>query len=185
MHRLPFPASESHSEGVLDLIHSDLLMISHPSLGGARYIVTFIDDHSRKLWIYLLKAKSDTFSTFRAFKAMVELQTGRKIRVLRADGGGEYCSNVFKAFMEEQGIVFQTTVPHTPQQNGTAERINCSLAEQVHTMLIESSLLWSLWAEAAAYFTYTKNRSPHRAINGVPEQVFRGKPPLVSHLWPF
>ena len=97
MHRLPFPPSETRAKAVLDLVHSDVLSISHPSLGKAIYIVTFIDDHSRKLWLYFLQRKSDVFTTFKRFKAMVEHTTGRLLRVLRTDGGGSTVQTRFKA----------------------------------------------------------------------------------------
>ena len=63
------------------------------------YYVLFIDDHSRKAWIYLLKDKSETFDRFKEFKALIENQTGRHIRILRSDNGGEYESNEFDDFL--------------------------------------------------------------------------------------
>ena len=68
--------------------------MSSMSLRGYEYYVTFIDDHSRKTWIYFLKSKKseEVLQRFQEFKALVENQTGRKIRVLRSDNGGEYTS---------------------------------------------------------------------------------------------
>jgi hypothetical protein len=62
------------------------------------YYPKFIDDHSRKTWIYFLKAKSEVFTMFQEFKALVENQTGKKIKVLRLDNGGEYASTEFVEF---------------------------------------------------------------------------------------
>ena len=62
------------------------------SIGGNKYFVTFIDDFSRKLWSYLIKKKSEVIEVFSKFKFMVERQSGRKIKILRTDGGGEYVS---------------------------------------------------------------------------------------------
>ena len=59
------------------------------SFSGYSYYVTFIDDYSRKTWIYFLKAKSEVFERFREFRTLVENQTGKKIRVLRMDNGGD------------------------------------------------------------------------------------------------
>ena len=58
------------------------------SLGGSRFYVTFIDDFSRKVWIYFLKHKSDLFATFKKWKAEVENQTSLKVKCLRSDNGG-------------------------------------------------------------------------------------------------
>ncbi|MCY6488181.1 hypothetical protein, partial [Actinobacillus pleuropneumoniae] len=52
--------------------------------------MTFIDDHSKKTWIIFLKTKDGVFKRFREFKALVENQTGKKIKVLRSANGGEY-----------------------------------------------------------------------------------------------
>ncbi|KAG6644691.1 hypothetical protein CIPAW_08G070400 [Carya illinoinensis] len=61
----------------LELVHTDLWGPSPvASLGGSRYYVSFIDDSSRKVWVYFLKNKSDTFDTFKKWRAMVENETG-------------------------------------------------------------------------------------------------------------
>jgi transposase InsO family protein len=74
------------------------------------YYVSFIEDFSRKMWIYFLKAKDGMFSRFREFKALVENQTGKKSKVLRSDNGGGYTSNDFENFCKEAGIKREMTV---------------------------------------------------------------------------
>ena len=133
-----FPSSESRSEGVLDLIHSDLCgPMSSVSLTGYEYYVIFIDDYSRKTWIYFLRSKKseEVLKRFQEFKALVENQTGRRIRVLRSDNGGEYTSKEFDEFCIQEGIKRQLTVPYTPQQNGVAERKNRSIVGAARAML--------------------------------------------------
>ncbi|WOG90447.1 hypothetical protein DCAR_0209691 [Daucus carota subsp. sativus] len=88
------------------------------SLGGSRYYVTFIDDSTRKVWVYFLKNKSDVFVTFKKWKTEVENQTGLKIKSLISDIGGEYSSDEFKSYCAEYGIRMIKTIPETPQQNG-------------------------------------------------------------------
>jgi hypothetical protein len=78
--------------------------MSRVSLGGWEYYVTFIDDHSMKTWIFFLKTKSEVFKKFQEFKALVENQTGKKIKVLLSDNGGEYTSTEFADFYTQQGI---------------------------------------------------------------------------------
>ena len=86
----PFPQSENNSKESLDLVNSDVCRpMSVHSFSGYCYCVTFIDDYSRKTWIYFLKAKSEVFERFPEFKTLVENQTGKKIRVLRTNNGGE------------------------------------------------------------------------------------------------
>jgi hypothetical protein len=86
--RKTFPSSEHRSKGILDLIHSDVCgPMSVQSVSGFKYYVIFIDDYSRKTWIYFLKTKDEVFDRFREFRALVENQTGRRIRVLRSTMG--------------------------------------------------------------------------------------------------
>jgi hypothetical protein len=68
-----FPSSDKRSMGILDLIHSDTCgPMSSLSMSGCSYYVIFIDDFSRKTWIYFLKSKNETFNKFKEFKALVE-----------------------------------------------------------------------------------------------------------------
>ncbi|KAE8668465.1 Flavonol synthase/flavanone 3-hydroxylase [Hibiscus syriacus] len=81
-HRLKFNTSNSRGKNVLELVHSDAWQAPVTSLGGAKYFVSFIDDYSRRCWVYPIKRKSDVFSTFKNFKARVELDSGNKIKTL-------------------------------------------------------------------------------------------------------
>ena len=65
------------------------------SKGGARYLLTFIDDFSRKVWVYFLKHKNDVFHTFKKWKALIENQTDKKIKRLIIDNGSEFCEGQF------------------------------------------------------------------------------------------
>ena len=65
------------------------------SLGGASYFVTFIDDYSRKVWVYFLKHKDEVLSVFKKFVTLVETDIGKKVKCLRSDNGGEYISKAF------------------------------------------------------------------------------------------
>jgi 5'-3' exoribonuclease 2 len=119
----------------LELVHTDVWgPASVSSIGGKQYFVTFIDDHSRKVWVYFLRHKSDVFEAFKKWKAMVENETGLKIKKLRSDNGGEYEDNEFKKFCYQSRIKLIRTVPGTPQQNGTAERMNRTLIEKARSM---------------------------------------------------
>ena len=120
--RVSFPTRTGpQSTHILELVHSDLVgPISPVSFRGSKYIMTFVDDMSRMAWTYLLTLKSEAFSVFLEWKAMIENSTGRKVKTLRTDNGGEYVNRPFKDFMRGQGIIHQTTVPRTPEQNGVA-----------------------------------------------------------------
>ena len=115
--RITFGTSIHRTQGTLDYIHSDVWGPSRvPSKGGANYFVTFIDDFSWKVWVYMLKQKSEVFKVFKQWPALVENQTGKKIKRLRTDNGMEFCSCEFDEFCRDEGIARHRTVCHTPQQ---------------------------------------------------------------------
>ena len=91
--------------------------MSVPSLNGCLFYVFFIDDYSRITWIYFLKQKesADVLSKFKEFKALVENQSGQKIKILRSDNGGEYISEIFKYFCITIGIKREFSIPYNPQ----------------------------------------------------------------------
>ena len=98
----------------MDLIHSDVFgPIDVPSVGRSVYYVSFIDDFSRRTRVYFLRSKAEVFSYFKEFKAMVELQTRKKIKCLRTDNGGDFCSNDFDTFFKDCGINREKTTPYS------------------------------------------------------------------------
>jgi transposase InsO family protein len=100
--KVSFQSREKILRGILDLIHLDVCgPMSSTSMIDNFYYVTFIDDSSRRTWIYFMKAKDEVFSKFQEFKALIKNQTCRKIKVLRSDNGGQYTSNDFDSFCIE------------------------------------------------------------------------------------
>ncbi|SDA08461.1 BZ3501_MvSof-1269-A2-R1_C37g00159 [Microbotryum saponariae] len=185
-HRLPFPDSDSHSSERLGLVHSDVLSFPERSLTGKRYLVTFLDDYSRKLWAYAIGHKSEVFGIFKTWLAEVELETGATLKVLRTDNGGEYCSRAFTEFCKTRGTRRQYSIPRTPQQNGRAERVNRSIVEGVLALLVDAHLPKTFWEEAAAYFVYCKNLCQHAALDkATPNSVWQGDHTTASALHPF
>lgn len=92
-----FLRSDTRSNGVLDLVHSDICgPMSTDSIRGYKYFVSFIDDFSRKTWAYFLKTKDEVSSRFQQFKSLVENVTSRKVKVLRLDNGSEYTRKEFQ-----------------------------------------------------------------------------------------
>ena len=100
----------------LELVHIDLWGPSPvASLGGSRYYITFIDDSSKKVWVYFLKNKSNVFETFKKWKALLETITGMKVKCLRSDKGEEYIDGGFSEYCVAHGIKMEKTIPGTPQ----------------------------------------------------------------------
>jgi hypothetical protein len=112
----PFPKRDNKAEAVLELIHSDVCgPMPSSSISGYVYYVSFIDDYSRKTWVYFLKSKDEVFSKFKEFKALIENLSERKIKILRSDNGGEYTSKEFVNFRKDVGIKRELTTPYNPQ----------------------------------------------------------------------
>jgi transposase InsO family protein len=138
--------------------------MSTTSLHGLSYYVMFIDDFSRKTWIFFMKTKDEAFSRFQEFRAQIENQIGEKIKVLRSDNGGEYTSNDFKDFCKKAGIKRELVVSYNPQQNGVAERKNRSIIGFAKAMMHDQELSMFLWEEACNTMVYVHNKSPHMIL---------------------
>jgi transposase InsO family protein len=106
----------------LDLIHIDIVgPFPHPSINKEMFVLIFVDDFSRFTWIYFLRQKSEVFQHLKDFKALVETQSGKKIKVLQIDNKGEYVNHEIHNIFHEVEIQLQHIVPYTLQQNGVAE----------------------------------------------------------------
>ena len=88
----------------MELIHNDLISFPTPSFSSARYVLTFIDDFSQRIWVHFLKYKSDVFDSFRIFKTFVEKQSGLFVRCICIDNGREYVNQSFKDFFTKNGL---------------------------------------------------------------------------------
>jgi transposase InsO family protein len=117
----------------------------------------------------------------------VENQTGRKIKVLRSDNGGEYTSTKFREFCTQEGIRRQFTIAYNPQQNGVPERKNMAIVGAPRSMLHDQGLPIFLRVEACSTAVYLQNMSPHRALGSkTPEEAFTGDEARCwtpSHIW--
>jgi transposase InsO family protein len=179
-----FPSSDNRAHNILDMVHYDVCgPMSSPSLSVCLYYVIFIDDYSRKCWIYFLKDKSDTFDKFKEYKSFIEKKTEKHIKILRTDNGGEFESLQFEDFCTSAGIKRQFIVPYNPQQNGVAERKNKTMCEIEKAMMFDQDLPNSLWVEATSTAMYIQNMFPHDILKDkTPEEVFSGIKPEVWHL---
>jgi uncharacterized protein YigE (DUF2233 family) len=97
----PYPAQTTRvSSKTLKMIHSDAWTMKTKSIGGCKYYMSFIDDHTRKVWVYFMKHKGEVFQHFLNFKTMVEKEKGVNIKCLRFNGGGKYFSNKFNEYLK-------------------------------------------------------------------------------------
>ena len=145
------------------------------TVGGALYFVTFIDDHSIKVWGFALKTKDKVLDSFKELHARLERETRRKLKAVRANNSGEY-RGPFDNYCKFHCIQLEKTVPKTPQQNGVAERMNRTIEERIRCMLSHSKLPKFFWGEAMRTSIDLINLSPSVPLKGdVPERVWTGK----------
>ncbi|KAM2885890.1 hypothetical protein COP2_013014 [Malus domestica] len=133
-HQLPYEESKFKAKEPLELVHSDVFgPVKQLLIGGMRYMVTFIDDFLRYMWVFFMKNKSNTFSKFKEFRESAEGEVGKKIRCLRTDNGGEY---------------------------SLTERKNWHLAEVCRSMLYAKNVPGRFWAEAMRTAAFVINKLP-------------------------
>ena len=122
----------------LQLIHSN---VAGPFrvrfLRGASYFLTFIDDYSKKTWIYFLSSKDQVLENFKIFHQEMERIFGHKIGILRTNDSQEYTSKAFYSYCASFGILWQLSQPYTPQHNGVAERKNRTILDIVRCLLVD------------------------------------------------
>src|SRR5271155_870506 len=183
-HRQPSHQPATRATEPLELIHSDLYgPIDPTTYGGTNYYLLFTDDYTRMMHIYPLKNKSSAvvLEKFREYKPEVEKQSGKVIKRLRTDGGGEY-EKWMEAHLKGSGIIHETTAPYSPDQNGVAERANRTIMERVKAIIADTKLDKRLWMEIADTVVYLKNRSPTSAVSTTPYELWYGVKPDLSHL---
>eukprot|EP00795_Rhopilema_esculentum_P015799 gene15799-biopygen5210 len=183
MSRKPFKSTEGiKTSRKLQIVHSDVCgPMSIQSFSGKRYFVTFIDDNSRCVKVYFIRKKSEVLKRFKEFEASATNEAACKIGTLRTDNGGEFVSNDFENLLKRKGIKHETSVPHSPQQNGVAERMNRTLVESAKAMMNHAGLSKTFWAEAVNTAAYIRNRVITSASGQTPYEKWYGKPPDVSH----
>ena len=171
-----------HAKEKLELIHSDLSgKFSVPSYGSYNYYITLIDDKTRYGEVAFLKKKSDSAKAVRNFIIRVQRQTGKKVRRLRSDRGGEYLATDLKEFFNSEGIVHEYSPSHSHESNGVAERYNRTITTMARTMLIGYNKRF--WGEAINLAVYLKNRLAHKRVKDqTPYEAYHGKKPMVHHL---
>lgn len=180
--RLPFSKGTRATE-VLQIVHADVCgAMETKSIGGAQYFLLFVDDFSRMTFIYFMKHKSEVFHWFKNFKAVVENQKNKRIKILRTDNGGEFCSGEMNSYLAKEGIIHQKTNAYTPEQNGVCERANRTVVEKARCLLFEADLDKRFWAEAANTAVYLKNRSAASGLEKTPYELWTGTRPNLGHV---
>ncbi|GJW48513.1 ribonuclease H-like domain-containing protein [Tanacetum coccineum] len=171
----------------LFMLHMDLFGPTFvSSLMHKKYCLVVTDDYSSFSWVFFLRTKDETSEILIDFIKEIENLVDKKVKIIRSDNGTEFKNHVMNEFCREKGIKREYSVARTPQQNGVAERKNRTLIEAARTMLADSKLPTTFWAEAVSTACYVQNRvlvvKPHYKT---PYELFRGIKPAIGFMKPF
>ena len=184
---LPFNNSESISNSIFELIHSDVWG-PYPvaSIGGSRYFIVFIDDYTRYSWIFPMKSHSEIFPIYNNFAKMIETQFSKCIKTFQSDNALEYTQYAFQTLLYSYGTIHHLIYLGTSQQNGRAERKLRHILDTVHTLLLSAKVSAPFWGEAALHAVHAINHIPSAVIhNQTPYERLFGSPPDYHHLRSF
>ena len=163
------------------IIRSDVCgPMSVQSFTGKLYFVTFIEDYSRCVKVYFIRKKSEVLAKLKEFEVAATNEAGYKIGTLRTDNGGEYTSRELEDYLKKKGIKHETSVSHSPQQNGVAEHMNRTLLESARAMVYHAGLSKKFWAEAINTAAFIRNRVVTATTGQSPYERWYGKVPDVS-----
>ncbi|GJV21529.1 ribonuclease H-like domain-containing protein [Tanacetum coccineum] len=171
----------------LQLLHMDLFGPTFVrSLNHKTYCLVITDDFSRFSWVFFLRTKDETSGILKDFIRQIENQLNQKVKSIRCDNGTEFKNRDFIEFCGSKGIKREYSNARTPQQNGVAERKNRTLIEAARTMLADSFLPNTFWAEAVSTACYVLNRVlVTKPQNKTPYELITGKIPIISYIRPF
>ena len=156
------------------------------SFNGFRFYLVLVDEYTKFTWVFLLTHKSDTFTLFKQFTALVKNQFKQSVKLFHTDCGDEFTSTEFNTFCADNGIIHQLSFPHTPQQNSVAERKHRHLIQCALALLSQSNLLIFYWSYIVSTVAHLINKLPTPLLSNKShwERLFHTKPTL-SHLRTF
>lgn len=176
-HRDRFPLSNNNCSRIFEKVHCDLWgPYRHESSCGARYFLTIVDDFSRAVWIYLMVNKTEVFSMFMTFVAMVDRQFGQSIKIVQSDNGTEF--KCLFNFFRDTGVIFQSSCVGTPQQNGRVERKHKHILSVGRALRFQANLPIYFWGECVLAAAHLINRTPTPILqNRTPFEILFNKLP--------
>lgn len=183
--RQPFATeAENKATRPFEVLCCDLVFAKPPTVGGGSYALTITCQYSRFSHVEVLRLKSDAAENIIAYVKRLQVAHKAVVKAIQADGGGEFQNETMRQFCTEQGIQLRSTAPHTPQNNGTAERTNRDLVSKARVALRDCGLPRSYWGAALRWANDVRNRICHRVNPGhkSPHEVVFGEVPSLKHV---
>nr|GEV23333.1 hypothetical protein [Tanacetum cinerariifolium] len=132
---------------------------SSSSINGKKYVLVIVDDYSRYTWIHFLRSKDETPEVLIDFLRIVQRGLHAQVRIVRTDKGIKFLNKTLHAYFASEGILHQTSIARTPEQNGVVKRRNRTLVEAARIVLSAAKVPLFFWDEAIATTFFTQNRS--------------------------
>ncbi|WJZ84138.1 hypothetical protein VitviT2T_003758 [Vitis vinifera] len=183
--RLPFGTSAISSTKPFEIIHCHIWgRYQHPSLFGAHYFLTIVDDYTRFTWIFLMRHKDEAQSLLKRFFSYVFTQFEFCIKTFRNDNGREFTS--LHSFFQDNGVIFQHSYVYTPQQNGVVERKHRHILQVTRALKFHAQVPTQFWGECALTAVHIINWLPSPVLSfKTPFELLYSKPPSYSYLHVF
>ena len=194
-HRHPFGHRDpsTRAVAVMEAWHCDLagpVYTKHAktieAVDGGVYVLVVVDEYSHKVFGIVLKKKSDTIGHLISLHRLTTVQTGKQLKRVHSDGGGEFAGKRLLDYWSEHGVEVTSTPPHTPQRNGIAERMMRTLFERARSIQHAAGAPDCLWTCCVMFAVYLGNRLCSRGSSGdgskTAEELWSGKKPSMTHL---
>lgn len=140
-HRLPFPDSTTNSLSPFDLLHLDLWRLyKNVSISGDSFVLTIVGDFARCTWTYLLHSKIQLFPTIVNFVVYVKNHCNTCPKTIRTDNGTEFVNSSCASFLASHEIIYQRSLPYSPQQNTVVERKHRYLLDTARSLQQHANL---------------------------------------------
>lgn len=182
--RFPFPRiASTRATNLLERIHCDICGPLPPCYGSYQYFILFIDCYSRFIFVCFMKSRDEAPRHFNEFRALAQNFSNQSIKLLRVDNAPELVRGKLEQTCKTDGISYEKTVPHSPNQNGVAERCNQTLASMSRAMLLDANLSDWFWPFAIQTAVHIKNRVPHSNLpaNKTPFELWFNRKPNLAY----
>ncbi|KAL7641208.1 UNVERIFIED_CONTAM: hypothetical protein RMT77_008346 [Armadillidium vulgare] len=173
--------AEKYTTGILELVYCDLAGPIDPvARDGFKYVISFVDDYSGAIFVYLLKSKADTIAATEKFLA--DISPYGTVKRLRSVNGTEFTSGDFKSLLIKNRIKQEFSAPYSPHQNGKVERTWRTLFDMARCLLLEAKLPKKLWSYAVKTSAYIRNRCYHSKTGKTPHELITGRKTNLSNM---
>jgi len=182
--RSSFPVSAIKTDETFELIHYDVWgPYQTPSVSGAHYFLSIVDDYTKITWVYLMQAKSEVYTRLVFFMAMTVRQSGKTVKTIRSDNGTEFTNHNLHLNCQQHGIVTQFSHVSTPQQNGVVEHKHRHILDVARALRFQTNLPIKFWGECILNVVYLINYTPTPFLSGQsPYEFLFSCKPNYSHL---